>query len=293
MIDQKKILIVDDDPINIRTLAEFLKDDYIIKAATSGERCLEIVKQETDLDLILLDIQLTGMDGYEVCRQLKSSNTVSHIPVIFITGDLTDESETLGLNIGAVDYITKPVRPAIVAARVKTHIALKQHRDHLANIAMRDQLTKLYNRHYLLESANQKIASAKREKHALSLLMIDVDFFKTINDKYGHLAGDKVLISIASLLDKSNRQNDITARFGGEEFVLVLDHCNLDEAQQKAKKLRLDVEALDPMNVHVTVSIGVSELLPSQDKLTDLIARADQAVYKAKEAGRNCVVAMH
>jgi diguanylate cyclase (GGDEF)-like protein len=284
------ILIVDDVPANIQVLAECLRDFYHIKVATDGLRCLELVYHEPSLDLILLDIEMPGMDGYEVCRQLKKDALTRDIPVIFVTANDQEEDEERGLLLGAVDYITKPIRPVIVAARVKTHITLKQQRDKLQAMATHDQLTGLYNRHYLMQSASQKIARAIRHHYPLSLVMMDIDHFKNINDQYGHPAGDVVLQAIAGILVEQCREEDIATRFGGEEFVILLDHCDYKQAQIKAEIFRELIEQLNPEKIPITSSFGVAQLNLQGDNLENLIKQADQALYQAKETGRNKVV---
>ena len=283
------VLIVDDAPANIQILADCLKNDYQVKVATSGARCLELAEISPEPDLILLDILMPDLDGYEVCQQLKKNETTRHIPVIFVTAKDNDEEEEKGFVLGAVDYITKPIRPAVVVARVRTHVMLKRQRDFLAHMAMRDQLTGLYNRHYLLDAACRKIARAIRHQYSICLLMIDVDHFKKINDKHGHVVGDEVLKGIATLMDASFREEDIIARFGGEEFVVLLGHCEMVGAIEKAQQLVNSIERLKPGGVDVTVSIGVAELSLRGETFEDLIGRADLALYRAKDSGRNRV----
>ena len=176
------ILLVDDEPANIQLLAGYIKDDYQIKVATSGEQCLKLCAATQQPDLILLDVDMPGMNGYQVCEQLKSSPSTAPIAIMFVTAMQTEEDEETALSLGAVDYLTKPVRPAILLARIKTHVKLKIQHDALVNMAMRDQLTNLYNRHYLLESANHRVAKAMRQKSPISLLILDIDHFKQIND---------------------------------------------------------------------------------------------------------------
>ncbi len=148
MADKPTVLIVDDVPINIQMLVVLLKENYQIKVATNGQRCLDMLKSNPLPDLILLDVQMPEMDGYEVCRRLQEQENARGIPVIFVTGKDQTEDEKFGLKLGAVDYIAKPFSPAIVEARVKTHITLKQQRDALQHLAMHDQLTGVYNRPY-------------------------------------------------------------------------------------------------------------------------------------------------
>ncbi|MCP3848853.1 MAG: diguanylate cyclase, partial [Gammaproteobacteria bacterium] len=222
MSNRATVLIVDDVPTNIQVLAGFLKKHYQLKVATNGKQALVIIKQQRP-DLILLDIDMPEMNGYEVCQTLKDNPETQNIPIIFVTANNQEEDEEKGLQLGAVDYITKPIRPSIVTARVNTQIMLKQQYDQLRNMAIKDQLTDLYNRHYLFEAAHQRIANAIRHNHALSILMLDIDHFKRINDQYGHPTGDAVLVALANLLKKQCRDEDIIARFGGEEFVILLD----------------------------------------------------------------------
>ncbi|MDC9729819.1 MAG: diguanylate cyclase [Methyloprofundus sp.] len=290
MEDKPCVLVVDDVPANIQILANCLKDHYQIKVATSGELCLKLADFETKPDLILLDIEMPGMDGFETCQHLKSNKNTAGIPVIFVTAKDSTEDEEKGLLLGAVDYITKPIRPSIVSARVKTQITLKKQYDQLQILAMRDQLTGLYNRHYLLEVANAKVLHSKRHAKDLSLMMIDIDHFKTINDTYGHAEGDAILQKFSAVIMQMYRGEDVVARLGGEEFVVLLDECNLTSAQMRAEKLCKIVEALKPSNIMVTVSIGVSQLSTAEsDDFTQLLKRADFAVYQAKKLGRNRV----
>ena len=291
MADKPYILIVDDVPANIQTLADVLKDKYRIKVATDGYRCLELARQEPQPDLILLDIEMPGISGFEVCKQLKKDTLTQDIPVIFVTANDQEEDEEKGLHIGAVDYITKPIRPVIVAARVDTHITLKIQRDLLTRMATHDQLTGLYNRHFLMESAPKKIAFAQRHHTSVCLLTLDIDHFKKINDDYGHPFGDRVLREIGDLLKSFSRKEDIVTRFGGEEFVILFDACRLQDALDKAEELRKQIEQLKPEGYTITASLGVTELQSEQDTLEQIIKRADQALYQAKEQGRNRVIA--
>jgi len=284
------VLIVDDEPVNIQVLAACLKNTYQIKVATSGKQCIELIQTGLEADLILLDIDMPEMDGYEVCTILKSSINTASIPVIFVTAKNEIHEEEKGLEIGAVDYITKPISPAIVAARVKTHVTLKLQHDKLQNMAMHDQLTGLYNRYFLLAAASHKVSKSKRHYYPLSVLMMDIDHFKSINDNHGHAVGDDVLKAVADCLSVEKRKEDVLARFGGEEFVLLLDHCDVVQAEIKAEKLRAAIETLQPADLKITVSIGVAQLNSEETEFTEPLKRADDALYIAKEQGRNRVV---
>ena len=289
MTDKATILIVDDAPSNIQILAAILKKTFHIKVATNGSDCLKIATTEPKPDLILLDVEMPDMNGYEVCEKLMSDEK-KPIPIIFVTGRNNDGDEEKGLNLGAVDYITKPISPAIVLARVKTHIELKQQRDAFEVMAMHDQLTGIYNRHYLIEAAQHKIARATRHKQPLSLLMLDIDHFKIINDTHGHSKGDEVLQEVSQVLKTQNRTEDVVARFGGEEFIILLDQCDSHSAEQKSQYLRKTIEELNPSGIKITISIGIAQLNPAGESFDDLLKRADIAVYQAKDQGRNCVV---
>ncbi len=282
------VLIVDDAPSNIQLLAGLLNSSYQIKVATGGLRCLELAEAEPRPDLILLDIQMPDMDGYEVCQRLKQSEITENIPVIFVTGKDQVEEEELGLSIGAVDYITKPFSPAIVEARIATHITLKQQNDALRNLAMRDQLTGLYNRHFLIDVATKRISHAHRHQQPLCLIMIDIDFFKAVNDQHGHSIGDDVLRDVAKIFVAQSRNEDVVARFGGEEFVFLLDGCDLQAGVNKAENVRLSLENSCVQGLAITASFGLAQLAHGEDFI-GVLNRADEAVYAAKSKGRNRV----
>jgi diguanylate cyclase (GGDEF)-like protein len=290
MKNKPVILIVDDVPSNIQMLAGILKEEYKIKVAINGERALELSVLDPLPDLILLDVEMPQMNGYDVLKKLKEEEKTKNIPVIFVTGNDTIYDEEKGLLAGAVDYITKPVRPAIVKARINTHITLKSQRDELMYIALHDKLTGLYNRHYLTEIGDLKFARAKRHNEDLSVIMSDVDHFKAVNDTYGHLAGDKVLQAMGALLNKTKRAEDLTARYGGEEFVIVLEHCNANSAKDKADEIRVELLKMNIDGICVTASFGVAQLNKEHKNFEDLLKDADTALYKAKESGRNRVV---
>lgn len=230
---------------------------------------------------------MPGMDGYEVCRTLKQSTETSSIPIIFVTAKDGDSEEELRLELGAVDYIIKPLRPAIVRARVNAHITLKQQRDQLEKMALVDQLTSFYNRHYLIETAPLKIANAIRHESPLCMVMIDIDYFKSINDRHGHDVGDKVLRAVSAIIKTNTRQGDIAARFGGEEFLLLLDHCDIEAAVSKVEFIRKTIEELNPENISLTASFGITKLIDQSDNFDSFYKRADNAVYLAKDNGRN------
>jgi len=290
MDNKATILLVDDEPVNIQILAGALKDRFQLKVATSGEQCIKLASTDPMPDLILLDIELPEMNGYQVCENLKKNHDTASIPIIFVTAMQSMEDEEKGLLLGAVDYVTKPIRPPILLARIQTQIQLKLQHDALVNMAMHDQLTNLFNRHYLLETANHRVAKAMRNNYSISILMMDIDHFKSINDTYGHPAGDAVLKEFAHVLKQESRHEDIISRFGGEEFVVFLDECGAQTAEKIAERIRQRIEGVKPEGIDVTISIGVAELKNGKEGFTDLIKRADDAMYRAKKQGRNRVI---
>ncbi len=293
---RQTILIIDDTPVNIRILSELLVDDYEILFSTSGTDGLQRAHIERP-DLILLDIMMPGMDGYEVCRRLKADPALETIPVIFVTALGQEADEAKGLQIGAIDYITKPISPPIVKARVKNHLKLKRYQDMLADLAMLDGLTGIPNRRSLDEALQLEWHRSKRNGSPLSLLMIDIDFFKRYNDTYGHLAGDDCLRAVAkAMAEVMQRGGDMIARYGGEEFACVLADTDAAGAQAVADRIIRAVTALaipheaSSVAPHVTVSIGFCTIQPGMQHTGDqLLACADRNLYRAKQAGRNRV----
>jgi len=296
-VSQQTILIVDDVKGNINVLSELLRDEYKIKAATSGERALSIAFSDAPPDMILLDVVMPDMDGYEVCRRLKERESTRSIPVMFITGKGDVQDEVFGFTLGAVDYITKPFNPVVVKARVGTHAELKRHRDRLESLSYLDGLTGIANRRKFNESLEMLLNVARRESLPISVILIDIDLFKHFNDTYGHQAGDECLILVASTLSESlMRKSDLVARFGGEEFVCLLPGVGSDGAHVCAERLRQSIQDLriphsaSSVSSFVTISLGVStsspELLLSAE---DLVKSADDALYQSKHSGRNRV----
>lgn len=287
-----KVLICDDSPINVEILAACLEDEYELVKAHNGDECLKHLdaKKSCLPDLILLDVEMPGMDGYEVCKQIKSNEQTESIPVIFVTARQAEQDEEAAFNAGAVDYIPKPIRPTIVTHRVNTHVTLKRQRDLLKDMAVHDQLTGLYNRYILLDLGKKKFSESIRHDRPMSLLILDIDKFKLVNDNHGHLTGDAVLRAVAKFLNKAIREEDLVARYGGEEFVVLLDRCTISDALDKAEALRAGVEALKPNGLTVTISIGAAECASEETSFSDLLERADTYLYKAKTTGRNKVV---
>jgi len=292
--EKPNILIVDDTPVNIHALAKLLSEEYTIKVAKNGAVALKIAAMEK-LDLILLDIMMPEMDGYEVCRQLKNDDIMKEIPVIFITAKTEDKSETQGLELGAVDYITKPFNPKIVKLRVKNQIQLKRQQDFLSQMSFIDGLTQISNRRAFDNYLDREWKRAIRKKSSISMLLMDIDYFKNYNDNYGHIAGDDCLKKIAGeLFYVHKRPGDMFARYGGEEFASILTDTDLNGAKHMASKMLMRISELkiphefSPVTGHVTISIGVANVVPDQGMPHDqLIQIADRLLYQAKNYGRN------
>ena len=290
MKENGTILIVDDVTPNLELLGSILKDEYDIKIALNGKRALELALMDPHPDLILLDVEMPDMDGYQVLEKLKTHQKTKYIPVIFVTGSDSAQEEEKGLLLGAVDYITKPIRPLIVKARIRTHLTLKYQRDELVYQSSHDQLTGLYNRHHLAQEGNRKYARAKRHNEDFCVIIVDIDHFKNVNDTYGHLIGDEILKAVGKQLEQNKRIEDFVARYGGEEFIILFDNCNLEDAKFKANILRLRIQNLIPEGIKISASFGVAQLNPDKHETFELLIKdADTALYKAKENGRNRV----
>lgn len=289
-----KILVIDDERFNLNTLHALLRDDYQIMVAPGGEQGLKAALTGRP-DLILLDINMPDISGFEVCRKLKMQEETQGIPVIFITAmnDATDE--TRGLELGAVDYITKPFNLAVVKARVRTHIRLKQQNDLLESFAFKDGLTGLSNRRAFNDKLENEWKRCGRAGTSLSVLMMDVDHFKLYNDHYGHGAGDECLMAVAQTLDSVvRRAGDMVARYGGEEFVVILPDTGQEHAMGVAEALCTAVagmrrpHATSKVSDVVTISVGVGTLVPDQSgHQSQLLSLADSMLYQAKASGRN------
>ena len=289
------ILVVDDMTTTLLLLHDLLKDTYEVKIAKSGTKALEILESPNDIDLILLDIVMPDIIGYDVCKRIKNNETIKNIPIIFITGRTSQEDEEYGLNLGAIDYITKPFNKAIVKLRIKNYLDLKIKNDMLEKLSMYDGLTNIRNRRFFDETFEKTFSEIKRDKKSLAVLMIDIDFFKPYNDNYGHGQGDETLRKVAKALEKTiKRASDFVARYGGEEFVILLKDINKDGVEAVANNLLNAVRELkithefSKIENYVTVSIGASFYNSSSDitKL-ELLLKADETLYNVKNSGRN------
>ena len=294
-----RLLVVDDQPINIQTLYQIFHADHEVFVATSGEQALAFCRGNPLPDLILLDVVMPGLDGLAVCRQLKADPVLANIPVIFVTACMDPADETRALEAGGVDFITKPVNPMVVRARVKTHLTLKAQEDFLRSLVFVDGLTGVANRRRFDEALLSEWRQCRRAGTPLALLMIDIDHFKRYNDHYGHPTGDACLQQVAAVLKAAmQRACDLVARYGGEEFVCLLPGCDQAPALAKAQALQAALAArgiaheASPTAAWVTLSIGVAVAQPQAGgSPAALVAAADAALYSAKHRGRNCISA--
>ena len=217
-----RILVVDDQPANVQALHQAFAHDHQVFMATSGAQALQVCAAKQP-DLVLLDVVMPEMDGYELCSLLKADAHTRDIPVIFVTAHRDEAQESHALEVGAVDFISKPINPTIVRARAKTHLTLKAQSDLLRQWVYMDGLTNVCNRRYFETRLSEEWARSVRQRTPLSVVMIDVDHFKRYNDRYGHQAGDDCLRRLAAEFKAGlQRPTDLVARYGGEEFVCLL-----------------------------------------------------------------------
>ena len=301
MNQKKKILVVDDTEVNIEVLLELLSPSYDVMVSISADGILEIVN-EGKPDLILLDIMMPDIDGYSACKLLKSEETTKDVPVIFITAKVDEKSISLAYELGAADYISKPFKPKELLARIAKELkvqelilSLEESQKELELLSSTDYMTKLYNRRYCYARASEILKSSQVHKTSLSLLMIDLDNFKRINDTYGHSVGDDVILSFAQSIKKSSVKDDVLCRWGGEEFLILLPKRDIYKAHMIAENIRQNVEKLrvqatNGKVISYTVSIGVAEVnFDEEVNIEEVIMNADKALYKAKNRGRNMV----
>lgn len=289
-----KILMVDDQPTNLLLLGDILAPCYDVIVARSAAQAREAMKEQLP-DMILLDVMMPGMDGFKYCRELKREDRTRHIPVIFITALFEEVDELKGFELGAVDFIRKPISPPLLLARIGTHMELKRRTDLLEQRAMFDALTGVGNRRAFDKALQTEWRRLQRSGRCFSMLMVDVDEFKHYNDHFGHGVGDRCLQQVATLLrSQAGRAADHLARYGGEEFTLLLPETPLKGAIEMAERILSGIRDLNikhsPEAGHdrITVSIGVTSVLPDRNQTPDNLFRlTDHQLYKAKQSGRD------
>lgn len=307
---RSKILIVDDIAANIQLQQAYLNSlGYDTIIARNGEEALDKVHQEKP-DLVLLDVMMPKLNGFETCKRIKGDEVTRYIPVIMVTALNEIEDKMRGLEAGADDFISKPFNKFELLARVKSllrimhlhnelqHkvVELEKAQKKLRELAITDGLTELYNYRYFKGHLEQELRRSERNGSNVSVIMLDIDYFKNYNDNHGHLAGDKVLKDIAYLLKSNIRRIDIAARYGGEEFSLILIETSKQSAIIVAEKLKSIVEQYEfsyentQPNGKLTISMGVATFPEDGTTLENVVHQADQRLYKAKALGRNRVV---
>ena len=292
--DHPAVLVIDDSPDVHRLLKARLRHEELdLRAATSGKAGIDAAKGSKPA-IILLDLDMPDMDGFEVLRVLKNDPTTVHIPVIVLSGLQSSQDKVTAFDLGAVDYITKPFN--LTELRVRVRSALRMHRlvQMLAQLAQIDGLTGLWNRAHFDKRWSDEIASGQRHQRSLSLAMIDVDHFKSINDTYGHPAGDAVLQGMARIVQRECRQEDIACRYGGEEFALIMPDTTPADAIIVCERMRTALaEVVWPRHPErtITVSMGLAgSSAPAALSAAEWIEAADRNLYTAKKSGRNRVV---
>lgn len=300
------ILIIDDstqvrDQI-IQTLQRVTLFDNYLQAADGIDAFKTILNNA--VDLILCDLEMPRMDGFKFIAMLQTRDELKDIPVIMLTGREDRDLKIKGLEEGACDYVTKPFDAGELVARVRVQMKIKNLQDELKRsnellkqLSNTDPLTHLYNRRYLMQAMDREYQRAMRKNDGLSMIMVDIDHFKKVNDTYGHQEGDAVLVAVASLLQSMVRRYDVAARYGGEEFVILLSDTALPQAMLFAERCRCAVQKIVfsgiMKSLTVTVSLGVASFPSGNvDCVDSLFRQADEALYRAKQNGRNRVEAM-
>jgi diguanylate cyclase (GGDEF)-like protein len=288
---RQRVLIIDDAPEVHELVTTTLASDGVdVVSAYDGPSGVKEAKA-IQADLILLDIDMPNSDGFETCRQLKADIDTLAIPIIFLTV-VTDIAEKIkGLDLGAMDYVTKPFDQAELRARVRSALRTKHLMDLLAQRAKVDGLTGLWNRSFFEERLDAELALARRTGRPVACIMLDVDHFKRINDRFGHTAGDMALRAVAQVMRANCRIEDVVCRWGGEEFVVLCPNTDCNSAVIAAERLRRVIAASEPRcgedTIPLTASLGVADIANSGD--SSLVLAADKALYEAKNSGRNAV----
>jgi diguanylate cyclase (GGDEF)-like protein len=297
-----KILVAEDDLITRRILdAHLAKWGYEAVMVADGQEAWQLLQKDDAPRLAILDWMMPGLDGTSICREVRKLNLQPYIYLILLTSRGYKQDVIEGLEAGADEYLIKPFDPYELKARLRSGArivelqdSLIQAREALREQAMHDPLTHLLNRRATMDFLLSELSRADREQTPLSVMMVDVDHFKSVNDRFGHLAGDEVLCEVARRLRISARTYDLVGRFGGEEFLVVAPACNTTQGLIQAERLR-EVVCSQPitikdLSVEVTISAGVATSLdPNRQDMEALLTAADRALYRAKSGGRNRV----
>src|SRR5271166_4107866 len=285
-----RILVVDDAPLNVKLLTLKLEHEhYVVSTAANGLEALAKIEVEKP-DIVLLDVLMPRLDGFETCRRIRADPATAHIPVVMVTA-LDVDDLVRGLEAGADDFLTRPINDIALMARIRSQLRQKRYYESILEQSMIDPLTGAFNCRYLGAHVARLIARCRTAHKPIAVLMIDVDHFKQINDEHGHAAGNQVLKQIVNRITSALRPSDLVARMGGEEFVVVMPETDLDAGHRIAERLRSGIAGTPVEEVAVTVSIGAAVIQPDtgEEELDAALRRADEALYEAKRAGRNRV----
>ncbi|GAA0858404.1 diguanylate cyclase [Aliiglaciecola litoralis] len=290
-----KVIVAEDDPVTQLLISETLKRwDYHVLVAKNGLEVLALLAEHGDVQLFLLDWQMPELDGIELCKKLKTSRGTSCCYIIMLTSKKATENIVQALDSGADDFISKPFSPEELKVRLKVGCRIIETENSLLHQAHHDGLTNTLNHRAIVDVLSQLWSRSVRDKSSLAVLMLDIDYFKRINDSYGHQVGDYALKHFCKLVKQELRPYDSLGRYGGEEFAVCLPSTEADEAMIVAQRIRTCVEShpveYDGLNFTMTVSIGVSVFSENQQSYKELLLDADRAVYDAKSKGRNAVV---
>lgn len=289
-----KILVVDDSMV-IRQHMKSLLENLFFKviSVAHGEEALNILELNPDISLVVTDYHMPVMDGLELTHQIRKIYKKDELSIIALSANDNSEINALFLKHGANDYITKPFSKEEFSCRINNTIESLENLNLVKNHANRDFLTGLYNRRYFFLDMHQYIDEINNDQEKYAVAMVDIDFFKKVNDTYGHEIGDKVIVHLSEILTSATNHKDLVARFGGEEFCIVLKNVNKEKAENIFERLRVEVEKTalyleDDKEVRFTISIGVT--MSNEDSIENTINQADMMLYKAKQEGRNRVI---
>jgi two-component system, cell cycle response regulator len=300
---QGRILMVDDRPASYERIKNVLLDEHSVEVETNPNQAL-LRAAEANCDLLIISLSIENFDGLRLCSQMRSLDRTRNVPILALTDGKDNARMARGLEIGVNDYLTRPIDKNELLARVRTQIRKKRYAERLRDnvhqsieMAVTDALTGLHNRYYMESHLTALVEQAVMHVKTLTILMLDIDYFKSINDSHGHDAGDDVLRQLATRVRKNVRGIDLACRYGGEEFVIVMPETDMAVATIVAERLRRQIAAEPFMiqqgsrTVETTISIGIATLDPGGDSVPKILKRADQALYRAKRDGRNRVVA--
>lgn len=300
-----RVLLIDDDMAQIKRIREHLSENYDVDSVNEPEHSHNVALGG-HFDVIIISTMLDETDGLRLATQFKSQEALRHVPIVILVDEFEQHIVLKGLEMGINDYLVVPADPSELRARIRTQVRRKRYQEALKSnyqeslsMAVTDGLTGLHNRNYLDAHLENMVRTSLAQNRPLSLAIMDMDHFKLVNDDYGHDCGDQVLQQLAKLILADTRSADLVARFGGEEFVILMPNTGIDAAIEIAERIRRRIENTpfkighEVGQIQKTSSVGVSTLNPMGDTGADLMKRADTALYSAKEQGRNTVIVVN